>query len=65
PDYAAATLNLGILNDLYLGDNRRALELYERYLELSPAGDTQVSKWVVDLHNRKPQQVAANAKEKP
>lgn len=65
PDYAAATLNLGILNDLYLGDRRRALELYERYLELSPAGDTQVSKWVVDLHNRKPQQVAANAKDKP
>ena len=36
-------------------------ELYERYLELSTAGDTQVSKWVVDLHNRKPQQVAAQS----
>ena len=59
PDYAAATLNLGILNDLYLGDSRRALELYERYLALSPQGDPTVSKWVVDLNNRKPQRVAS------
>ena len=65
PDYAAPMLNLGILNDLYLGDSRRALVLYERYLELSPAGDVQVSKWVVDLHNRRPQQVAAKGKDTP
>jgi tetratricopeptide (TPR) repeat protein len=64
PDYAAATLNLGILNDLYLGDGRRALELYERYLVLSPGGDATVSKWIVDLNNRKPQRVASGQKDK-
>ncbi|HEY1391815.1 MAG TPA: tetratricopeptide repeat protein, partial [Methylibium sp.] len=56
PNYAAAYLNLGILSDLYLWDGQRALELYDRYLALSPGGDAQVSKWVADLKNRKPQQ---------
>lgn len=64
PDYATAALNLGILNDLYLGDSRRAVELYERYLALSPGGDATVSKWIVDLNNRKPQRVASGQKEK-
>ena len=40
----------------------RALELYERYLLLTPAGDATVSKWVVDLKNRKPQTLAAKGK---
>jgi Flp pilus assembly protein TadD len=62
PDYAAPMLNLGILNDLYLDDGARALELYERYLLLTPAGDAGVSKWVVELRNRKPQTVAAKGK---
>jgi Flp pilus assembly protein TadD len=62
PDHATAMLNLGILNDLYLGDPARALELYERYLLLTPAGDATVSKWVVDLKNRKPQTLAAKGK---
>jgi tetratricopeptide (TPR) repeat protein len=53
PNYAAPTLNLGILNDLYLGDPKRALELYDRYLALSPNGDAQVTKWVAELKNRK------------
>ena len=64
PDYAAASLNLGILNDLYLGDAKRAGELYERYLALSPGGDAAVTKWVAELKNRKPAQVAATRKEK-
>ncbi|MEQ1806649.1 MAG: tetratricopeptide repeat protein [Burkholderiaceae bacterium] len=51
--YAAPLLNLGILHDLYLWDGKRALELYDRYLALSPAGDTTVVKWVADLKNRK------------
>ena len=54
PNYASALLNLGILNDLYLGDGKRALELYGRYLALSPNGDATVTKWVADLKNRKP-----------
>jgi len=59
PNYAAATLNLGILSDLYLWDSKRALELYDRYLALSPGGDATVTKWVADLKNRKPAQTAA------
>jgi Flp pilus assembly protein TadD len=62
PDQTAAMLNLGILHDLYLGDPARALELYERYLMLTPAGDAMVSKWVVDLKNRRPQTLAAKGK---
>jgi Flp pilus assembly protein TadD len=66
-NYAAAILNLGILHDLYLADGKRALELYERYLVLTPAGDPAVTKWIADLKNRKPQATAAaasNRKEK-
>jgi Flp pilus assembly protein TadD len=54
PAYTAPTLNLAILHDLYLADNARAIELYERYLALSQNADPQVAKWVVDLKNRKP-----------
>ena len=53
PTYAPAVLNLGILNDLYLGDAARATELYERYLALTPGGDAAVTKWLADLRNRK------------
>jgi tetratricopeptide (TPR) repeat protein len=56
--YAAAQLNLGILLDLYLAEPARALEQYERYLALTPAGDANVTKWVADLKNRKPAQAA-------
>jgi tetratricopeptide (TPR) repeat protein len=59
PNYAAAVLNLGILNDLYLGDAPRALELYQRYLVLTPAGDAAVVKWVAELKNRKEPRWAA------
>lgn len=58
-NYAAAVLNLGILSDLYLWDPKRALELYDRYLALTPGGDANVTKWVADLKNRRPAQAAA------
>jgi tetratricopeptide (TPR) repeat protein len=58
PNYADAHLNLGVLLDLYLGDNALALVHYERYLALSPAGDAAVGKWVADLKTRKPASVA-------
>jgi len=66
-NYAAPTLNLGILYDMYLGDGARALELYSRYLALSPSGDAAVTKWVAELKNRKvaaPVTVTASKKEK-
>ncbi|MFZ2648916.1 MAG: tetratricopeptide repeat protein [Burkholderiaceae bacterium] len=63
-NYAAPHLNLGILHDLYLWDGKRALEFYDRYLALSPGGDTTVVKWVADLKNRKPQHAMLSRKEK-
>ena len=65
-NYPAPTLNLGILYDMYLGDGPRALELYSRYLALSPSGDAAVTKWVAELKNRKAAAgtVAASKKEK-
>lgn len=58
PNYADAHLNLGVLLDVYLGDNALALIHYERYLALSPGGDAAVGKWVADLKTRKPASVA-------
>ena len=63
PDYAAACLNLGILHELYLRDGKRALELYDRYLNLPNGKDAVVNKWVADLKNRKPAQNTAAKKE--
>lgn len=64
PNFAAPHLNLGILNDLYLRDNQRALEMYTRYLVLSPQGDATVTKWVAEIKNRKPDQVIVSRKER-
>lgn len=52
--YAPASLNLGVLHDLYLGHPAQALELYNRYLALTPAGDASVAKWVADVKRRVP-----------
>jgi Flp pilus assembly protein TadD len=62
--YASPLLNLGILNDLYLQDRKRALALYDQYLALA-GGDAAVTKWVADLKNRKDDHVALSVKEKP
>jgi tetratricopeptide (TPR) repeat protein len=51
--YATAILNLGILQDLYLGDAPAALALYQRYQSLSPGADALVAKWVAELKIRK------------
>ena len=61
--YAPAVLNLGILYDLYLWDGARALELYDRYLQLTPGGDDQVKRWATDLRNRSTQKGAPQRKE--
>jgi len=62
--YASPVLNLGILNDLYLQDRKRALVLYDQYLAIA-GGDAAVTKWVADLKNRKDDHVALSMKEKP
>jgi Flp pilus assembly protein TadD len=62
--YASPVLNLGILNDLYLQDRKRALALYDQYLVLA-GSDAAVTKWVADLKNRKDDHVALHLKEKP
>ncbi len=64
PNYAAPHLNLGILSDLYLRDNQRALEMYTRYLVLSPSGDATVNKWLAEIKNRKPDQALVSLKER-
>jgi Flp pilus assembly protein TadD len=61
--YAPAVLNLGILHDLYLWDGERALELYDRYMQLTPGGDEQVKRWISDLRNRGQKKAAAPRKE--
>ena len=67
PNHADALLNLGILHDIYLWNGERALELYDRYLQLTPGGDDQVRRWVSDLRNRlkKPAPAAAAATSAP
>jgi Flp pilus assembly protein TadD len=52
PNYANAYLNLGVLCDLYLQEPQRALEAYERYLELNPSADSRVNAWVTELRKR-------------
>jgi tetratricopeptide (TPR) repeat protein len=65
--YAPSYLNLGILNDLYLGQPQSAQQQFEQYLALTPTGDAVVSKWLAELKTRKPEPLAASAaaKEKP
>ena len=61
PNYATAALNLGVLDDLYLGDSAHALEFYTRYLALTPAGDPVVTKWLADVKNRQAKAAAPAA----
>ena len=51
PNYAPAHLNLGVLYDLYLAEPKKALDQFERYIEI--AGENkQVAGWVVELRKR-------------
>ena len=51
PNYAPAHLNLGVLYDLYLAQPQKALDEFERYIEI--AGENkQVAGWVVELRKR-------------
>ena len=48
---AKTYLNLGILNDLYLGDFHEAQKNYLKYQQLEP-GNKQVDAWLLDLNSR-------------
>jgi tetratricopeptide (TPR) repeat protein len=51
PNYAPAHLNLGVLYDLYLAEPQKALEQFERYVQI--AGENkQVAGWMVELRKR-------------
>jgi tetratricopeptide (TPR) repeat protein len=51
PNYAPAHLNLGVLYDLYLSEPQKALEQFERYIEI--AGENkQIAGWVIELRKR-------------
>jgi tetratricopeptide (TPR) repeat protein len=54
PDFSAARLNLGILNDLYLHDYQAALKNYQEYLRLNPTDEKRVSIWIAELTQRIP-----------
>jgi len=60
PNYAPAHLNLGVLYDLYLAEPKKALDEFERYIEIAGQGNKQVAAWVVELRKR----VAAPAAKK-
>ena len=51
PNFAPAHLNLGVLYDLYLAQPQKALDEFERYIEIS-GENKQVSGWVVELRKR-------------
>ena len=50
--YTKAHLNLAILCDLYIGDNKCALKQYERYQRLTGGTDKNVSNWIIVLRRR-------------
>lgn len=61
-NYADAHLNLGILLDLYLGQNALALAHYERYAALAP-NDAAVGKWIADIKGRNKQPSSSGSAE--
>jgi tetratricopeptide (TPR) repeat protein len=64
PNYAPAHLNLGVLYDLYLSEPQKALQQFERYIEI--AGENkQVGGWVIELRKRVGAPAAAAKKEDP
>lgn len=55
PNSKPLHLNLGILQELYLGKQHEALLNYQRYQEMVPT-DKNVEGWIIDLSRRLPQQ---------
>lgn len=69
PNYSLAHLNLGVLCDMYLQQPERALQSFERYLQLSRNPDGRVAGWVKELKGRvggnRPAPAAAPANSSP
>ncbi|HXA36829.1 MAG TPA: tetratricopeptide repeat protein, partial [Steroidobacteraceae bacterium] len=51
PNYAPAHLNLGVLYDLYLAQPQKALDEFERYIQIG-GENKQVAGWVMELRKR-------------
>lgn len=49
PGFASGYLNLGILEDLYIGEKHQALENYQLYQALIDKPERQVKGWIADL----------------
>lgn len=62
---AAAALNLGVLNDLYLGSPEEALRWYQQHQTQAAAqglgADAQVGKWITEVQRRLPKPAAPAA----
>ena len=62
---AVAALNLGVLNDLYLGSPEEALRWYHQYQTQAAAlglgADAQVGKWITEVQRRLPKPAAPEA----
>ncbi len=52
PGHPVATLNLGVLLDLYLDEPQAAQARYQALLDTPPAGDPQVAKWLAEVKPR-------------
>ena len=50
--HPVATLNLGVLLDLYLDEPQAAQARYQALLDAQPAGDPQVVKWLAEVKPR-------------
>jgi Tfp pilus assembly protein PilF len=50
--YPETHRNLGVLNDLYLGNKKAALRHYYRYQELTLGKDRLVAAWIADLERQ-------------
>jgi Tfp pilus assembly protein PilF len=53
-------LNIGILYDLYLGDQVRALQHFQRYQQLTGSDNRLVSAWIADLERQSMMLVGGN-----
>ena len=51
PNYALTHLNLGVLYDLYLAQPQKALDEFQRYIEIV-GENKQVAGWVLELRKR-------------